>query len=237
MNMPSNVYSTKLDWVLVQIREKIIDGTYPPGHKLQLKQLASDFDVSEQPVREALRYLQSEGLVESVAHVGTVVTNLDPEEVREVFEIRAMLEAHSIRRSFHRFDRRLFGQLEEKMALMKMYLEMDEGAAYGRTNREFHALLHSKSIPYLQNMISNCWLHTRSYFRNNPIRKDTSFPEHVEIMDALMHGDIDKAAERLHSHTIKILSEVKDFESAQRQGDRMETATAGPSVLVEKPTE
>ena len=80
--------------VLVQrIRDEIIRGHFSPGERLPLRDLAKQFNVSTQPIRQALSELEAEGLVKSEARKGAFVTSLTPAELDDIYEIRATLEA------------------------------------------------------------------------------------------------------------------------------------------------
>ena len=97
-NLSSDVateYRTLQNIVTDNLRSAILSGQLGPGDRLQHDDIARQLGVSRMPVREALRVLHSEGLVELRPHRGAVVVDLRPEEVAEIFEIRAMLEARA----------------------------------------------------------------------------------------------------------------------------------------------
>ena len=79
------------------LRDEIVRGTFEPGERLRLEDIASRFEVSTMPVREALRDLESEGLVTIYPHRGAVVTELTAEEMEDIYDIRATLEAMATR--------------------------------------------------------------------------------------------------------------------------------------------
>jgi DNA-binding GntR family transcriptional regulator len=74
---------------------RILDGTYPPEFRFKELTLAREFSVSQAPVREALRELEALGLVTSEHYRGTRVRGVDVEELREAYELRALIEAHA----------------------------------------------------------------------------------------------------------------------------------------------
>lgn len=73
------------------IREEIVRGIYKPGERLRLEDIAAQYEVSTMPVREALRDLEAEGLVMLYPHKGAVVTEMSPEELADIYDIRAFL--------------------------------------------------------------------------------------------------------------------------------------------------
>jgi DNA-binding GntR family transcriptional regulator len=78
---------------------RILDGTYPAGLQLKELSLAREFNVSQSPIREALRELEGTGLVTSERYRGTRVRGADSVEMRESYELRLMMEVHSIERA------------------------------------------------------------------------------------------------------------------------------------------
>src|SRR3954452_24316566 len=84
------------------IRERILLGHYPEGEPLRQDALGAELGVSRIPVREALRQLEAEGLVTYSPHRGAVVSHLSLKEIRELFELRALIEADLTRRSVPR---------------------------------------------------------------------------------------------------------------------------------------
>lgn len=86
------VFATKQDQVADIIRERIITGEYPRGRKLKQADLAADLGVSITPVREALLMLLAEGYVKGLPHRGLLVPDVDPGQIREIYDLRLMLE-------------------------------------------------------------------------------------------------------------------------------------------------
>lgn len=75
------------------LRKAILDGHFAPGQKLSERELCEDLDVSRSCVREALQHLQAEGLITIIPHRGPEVTTISPQEVRDIYEVRANLES------------------------------------------------------------------------------------------------------------------------------------------------
>ena len=85
-------YRTKQELIYQELHDGILKGRYKPGERLDIEEIAAKMGTSRTPVREALRRLESEGLVASVPHRGTVVSQLSLDEVAELYHIRAVLE-------------------------------------------------------------------------------------------------------------------------------------------------
>lgn len=88
---------TLQEQVLNRLRDAIIDGVFEPGCQINQAQLASEFGVSRGPLREAIRQLETEGLVRSVKYRGTFVTPLERDMVRDLYNVRAVLEGYGAR--------------------------------------------------------------------------------------------------------------------------------------------
>jgi DNA-binding GntR family transcriptional regulator len=94
------------------LQERIRDGRLKSGARIKADEIAQQLGLSRMPVREAIRQLDSEGLVTIRPNRGAVVTTLDPEDVLELFQMRSVLEGLAVRRAVERFDDDAFDELE-----------------------------------------------------------------------------------------------------------------------------
>src|SRR5262245_61413048 len=92
MTQPAELHETKSDFAYSQVRRRILSGELEPGAVLQQRELASQIGISTTPLREALRRLMSEGLVELDAHRDARITPLRAEEARDLLEVRRSLD-------------------------------------------------------------------------------------------------------------------------------------------------
>lgn len=125
------------------LRERILNGEFKEGEQLVQETLAEDYETSRMPVREALRRLEAQGLIVLKTHKGAVVTSIPDEQLKELFDLRALLECeileHAIPRMTDETDRAsevVLAQLEDA------YHRRDVGA-WGRLNWEFHRSLYT----------------------------------------------------------------------------------------------
>jgi DNA-binding GntR family transcriptional regulator len=116
---------------------RIIDGSYPPGTHLKEMALANEFNVSQAPVREALRELEALSLLESERYCGTRVRGLDLEELREAYELRAEIEDASARRAVPVAKADL-DRLENDVKLMRRFHREHNTEAYMESAVNFH---------------------------------------------------------------------------------------------------
>jgi DNA-binding GntR family transcriptional regulator len=88
--------ATLVELVSTRLRDAILSGSLAPGEKILEEQLCADFGISRAPLREALRLLAQQGLVEHLPRRGSRVTDWSPEDIRQLFELRGVLERHAI---------------------------------------------------------------------------------------------------------------------------------------------
>src|SRR4051812_31919642 len=96
---------TITDYLATALRTAIHDGQFADNEELNQVELAEFFGVSRVPIREALRQLQAEGLVQAIAHHRTVVAGMNLPQITEAIEMRAVLEAHLLRKAGEHFEK------------------------------------------------------------------------------------------------------------------------------------
>src|SRR6516165_8605446 len=133
---PVRGYVSKTDLVAALIRELIITGELAAGEQLRQRDLAQRFHVSQTPVREALRKLESEGLVVGDAHRGFTVVEPDDGPVEENFQIRAALESLGASLAARKIDAGGIEALRDLNEAMRALA--DDDPRYADLNREFH---------------------------------------------------------------------------------------------------
>src|SRR4029079_14661219 len=127
--MSSEVVRTTTTRELIsRLRQEIYGGTYPPGARLRQSALATRFGVSTTPVREALSALQAEGLVSVDPHHGAVVVQPTPDDVRESFAIREVLETLALESAIPVISEAQLDQLQSYIAEMQGVSTYDEWA-------------------------------------------------------------------------------------------------------------
>jgi len=195
---PTASYLSKTDMVAALIRELIITGELAAGEQLRQRDLAQRFGVSQTPVREAMRRLESEGLVVGDAHRGFTVAAGDAGPVEENFQIRAALESLGASMAAEKIDAAGIARLQELNEQMVALAEDDPH--YAELNREFHAALQAYSrSPLLMSLMRLLWASLQDGPRVARSQA-ASAREHDAILDALRAGDAEAAAARTHQH-------------------------------------
>lgn len=128
------------DQVKDRVLQDIVEGRYPPGTRLIETRIARELHVSQAPVREALRDLESVGLVESFAFRGARVRRPRPEELLEAFPVRAALEALAVSLAADRIQPEELDEMEATIRRMERAAEQGDEHVQSRANAEFHGL-------------------------------------------------------------------------------------------------
>ena len=134
---------TKSASVYQELRRKILEGEFDPGTHLIIKQISAEYGVSDIPVREALKELGAEGLVETVPHVGSRVASFSPKSIKDMLEMRECLEPFAAELAVENADPSIIAQLEQYHADSLLALERKDIAKYGEMNKAFHRLIIS----------------------------------------------------------------------------------------------
>jgi len=191
-------YLAKSDVVTAALRELLVSGEFAPGSELRQRELAERFNVSSTPVREALKRLESEGLVLYDVHRGARVIENDLHSGQESFLIRASLEGLA---SSLAAERITAAELAELVALnARLARHTDRGSETTELNRRLHfRLFESSRSPLLIGLLRLLW---HSFPRRDGVRSiSASVAHHKAIIDALSTRDT-SSAEALTRHHI-----------------------------------
>jgi DNA-binding GntR family transcriptional regulator len=194
-----------VDAAYEQIRRRILDNLWPPGHRALEQEVALALGMSRTPVREALVRLQSEGLVEVVPRHGMRVLPVSPTDMREIYEILTALECMAAELLARRrpSDAELQPLVDATRA-MDRALAVDDLDAWARADEQFHAqLLDLAGNRRLQATVMNHWdrAHRARMFslRLRPKPVDST-REHMALVDRLRAGDADGAVAVNRAH-------------------------------------
>lgn len=193
--------------VYLDVRRKIIDGVYRGGTHLTTETLATTLGVSRTPVREALRRLQAEGLVQIIANRGAFVTSWTMKDIDEVFDLRNMLEAHAARQAARNMTAETLEQLDTLALQMDEAVErrgaewLDRLTSY---NTEFHRLImqaaNHRRLELVLGQIVQIPLVMRTFAIYSDEELARSMQHHHEMVAAFRRGDGDWAASVMRSH-------------------------------------
>jgi DNA-binding GntR family transcriptional regulator len=189
-----------------EIEEMIAVGQLKPGQHLDETELATRFGVSRTPIRETLIQLASMGLVVIRPRRGAIVAELGPQQLLEMFEVMSELEATCGRLAARRMTR------EEQQALLAAHqacqeaLDAQETDAYYYKNEVFHEAIYAGSHnQFLIEQTRNLYRRLRPYRRLQlrvRNRLATSYHEHDGVVQAIIDGDGERAAQLLREHVM-----------------------------------
>ena len=195
-------YLSKTDMVAALIRELIITGELTAGEQLRQRDLAQRFGVSQTPVREAMRRLESEGLVIGDTHRGFTVVAGDAGPVEENFQIRAALESLGASLAAGKIDAAGISRLQDLNRQMAALAEDDP--RYPGLNREFHFTVYSSArSPLLMSLMRLLWAPLHGGPRVLRTHAESA-RQHDAIVDALRAGDAEAAAARTYQHIMDV---------------------------------
>lgn len=213
---------TAQDLVLTSLREAILSAALPPGTRLRQEKLAELCGTSRIPVREALRALEYEGLVMSLPRRGFTVTELDADDIEEVYDLRIVLESHAVRLAVPLITDEDLHDLEELYGQMVAAGSGDEQLA--ARERFYTRLFSITGRPRLVAQISRL---RREIARSLRWPTLQHAPEHHErFLEAIRAGDADGAAAQLASHYRRVAILIRRYIRDASVKDRVTMATA-----------
>lgn len=186
-----------------EIRTAVISGAMEPGSRVRQEELAERFGASRIPVREALRRLESEGLVTLVPNSGAWIAKVDVAECIEIYKIRERLETLAITESVPRFSD---ADVQELARLAAEVEQVKEVEGFLQLDREFHLLSYSHAeMPRLLEMIERFWNTTQQYRRAyfkliRPAGHWVIHAEHRLMIEAFKRRDGEEAGRILQGH-------------------------------------
>ena len=191
---------TAVELVLDELRARILSGQIPPGAALRQEALADELGVSRIPLREAIRLLSSEGLVDVVPHSGAYVSMLSLDEVQEFFDLRQRLEPWLLHEAVGQIDDAALDAAESIVATM----DTVGVEHWGELNWQLHELLYRPAgRPAAVSIVRALHEKSERYFRfqvvNAPIRQQ-SHVEHMALIALCRHRQADEAQLALEQH-------------------------------------
>lgn len=209
-------YRTAPEVVADALRDAIHRNEYAPGEQLHQEEIARKFGISRIPVRDALRQLQGEGLVDLYPNRGAFVSNPSPEELREVFQLRTILETHALRLAVAQYtaeDLARCGELLEQLERTK------ERAEWSRGDHAFHTALYApcgqtRTLGLIEHLRGSV---NRFYFLHFSPDKNgaANDREHRQLLAACERRDADEAVGLLEAHLMRALREVEEVQAGR----------------------
>jgi len=203
----NGIYETKANYVFDYLKEQITKGKYQQGESIVISRVADELEMSTIPVREALKRLESEGLVELTPHKGAQVTTFNSKKINDVLEVRAVLEGYAARAACDRIDDSTFRKLTDMNEEMRNYANKGMDEKFSTLNKEFHRILYNATKnSTLFDAIFNLWdggNWSKSLFAYFPEKMMESVTEHDEILSAIKNNSPELAEKITREHKMK----------------------------------
>ncbi|MDK4740841.1 GntR family transcriptional regulator [Rhizobium sp. CNPSo 3464] len=197
------------------LADEIAAGKLKAGAAMDEQHLADRFGASRTPVREALRQLAANGLVEVRARRGVVVARMTPERIMDMFETAAEIEAMCVRLATYRMTPLERSHLIELHDASEAIVKKGDFDAYDTFNRAFHEAIyqatHNSFLAEQAIAIRNRLMAFRRAQLQQEQRLDRSRAEHEAIMQAIAEGDGEMASRRMRAHMLNAATALRRF--------------------------
>lgn len=202
--MSTGISATTAMRVAADLRRRILIGELAPGRRLKIDEVAAICDVSHMPVRDALHELEREGVLEVIPHRGAVIRPVDPQFIRNMYDLRAAIEGMLTERCAEAVDPAGVAELK---VLASAFEEATAGSDPVRlvdTNRRLHDAInrHARNPDAVRVLAQGRLLidALRVRFGYGPRRTDSVIAEHRRIMQAIARHDVAGAGKLARAH-------------------------------------
>jgi DNA-binding GntR family transcriptional regulator len=186
------------------LRENILNGKYKPGENLIEMRLAEELNVSRTPIREAIRQLELEGLVESIPNKGVTVKGITKKDMEDIFKIRLVLEGLAARWAVEQITEEDLKDLEEACELMEFYTKKGDIDQISKLNTKFHEIIYKATKSNVLWHILKDFQFYVKWARHEslsvPGRKEEALKEHYNILKAFKERNAADAEKYLTIH-------------------------------------
>lgn len=211
MDTEKKEHSTLKEKTYIQLRNKILDGEYKANEQLKETTLAQSFNISRTPLREVLKQLSGEGLLINIPNRGVFVRKITLRDIDEIFEMRLLLESYAIERTVSTLNKNKISKL--KAMRKRILLSADDMTKYTQEDVNLHDLFFELSensiLMEMNKKISSLFQPFRSIPLKVKGRLEDSVVEHVNILDAIIEGETEKAKSLNEVHLVLARDEAK----------------------------
>lgn len=206
--------------IFILLRDRILNESYKCGDKLNELTLAKELKISRTPIREALKQLELEGLVESIPNKGVYVKGFSPRDIDDMFEIRLSLEELAVSFAIDRMDEVHLAKIKEVFELLEFYTTKGDFDKVNDFNILFHeSIYQATQSTYFEQILKDIHYYVSVTSRHSiarPERLESSLVEHRAILEAIIDGDKDEATERIQRHIRKTQMLVRKYYATRK---------------------
>lgn len=206
------------------LKESIIKGFLEPGTKLLENKIAEEMHVSRTPVREAMQKLVAEGFVKTIPNQTMIVTEVSLEDVKEVLQIRGILEGLAARIAAKKINRQEIDELENIISQMSLHVTKENLSSYCKVDDEFHNLIlnicGNKWIIQIRDNLGSFIYRFRIKSLSVPGRLKHSLEEHQAIMESLKKHNSEETDRLSQIHMENTLINILKNVAKEKDRDR-----------------
>lgn len=205
---------TAADYVYAQIRKQIFEKKLKIAQRLPEVAIAKELDVSRTPVREALRRLENEGLVQIKPGWGACLVSPTQEEIINTYEVRENLEVMAIKKAAFRITPLQLCMLEEQIEAERETFANRDLESYLKVNDRFHIIIAESSgnstlADYVRNILSRTFVQALFFESFFDFDENPSLEEHIKIKDALKAHDVGESINLMKLHVETAMRSLK----------------------------
>ena len=208
------------DVITSDIRERILNGDLAEGVTIRQEALAEEYDVSRMPVREALKRLDAEGLVQLTNNQGATVTKHSLDEIGEIFDLRILIEVDLFRCAILSMTTDQITRCEKILEAMEASYDADDVAKWGALNYEYHSALYASANRVLTNdVLQRINLQSDRYVRMHLSvmkQREPARREHRELLQLAREQKIEEACALLTRHISQTKQNLLELMIAKR---------------------
>ena len=219
-NVTMNEYLPLRDVVFNTLRQAILRGELKPGERLMEIQLANKLGVSRTPIREALRKLELEGLVNMVPRKGAEVADITEKSLRDVLEVRKALEELSVQLACEKITEEEIEELKRVAERFKDTLDDQDVTKIAEADVAFHDVIYTatdnqKLILLLNNLREQMYRYRLEYLKDTQSH-DRLVEEHQKIVNAIIEKNKEEAVRLIQEHIyIQELTVIKKIQEQE----------------------
>lgn len=198
------------DQISQELQDRIVNVEISQGEKINVVELEEEFGVSRAPVREALQSLVDQGLVEVKPRVGYFAVELTPKQIKDICELRKLLETFALERSISEIKKAKLERLHQESLELKEknFSKGTERKKFDQADEEIHEMIIENSrnefLKDFTERIHNLIALTRHL--NERIKEANE--EHLKIINSILHQDLERAKKNLQEHLDNVEVEI-----------------------------
>ncbi|WZL73197.1 GntR family transcriptional regulator [Clostridiaceae bacterium 35-E11] len=198
-----------------KLRDDILNGKYVEGEKLGEAKLAEELGVSRTPVREALKQLELDGIVENIPNRGVVVLGISRQDIEDIYTIRTAIEGIAATWAVERITDEELARLKETYELMEFYTFKKDLEKFAEINTVFHEIIYKATKSrYLEQVLKDFQYYMKKARQKSlqvEGRIQESLQEHKEILNAFLNKDKEEAEKALIKHVRNAKSNAGNY--------------------------